>query len=527
MASKHSSTKSKSKSKARAAEFLQKPRGVIHPRVQKVGPEHFGIVAVDCAKARSKWMLTDFYGRVLVAPTEVAHNRLELDFAIFQIREAMAKHELRDCLVAVERTGRYHHPIKNAFTNADFDTRLVHPYATKQFRQPANPDIKTDDNDLAAIQCAAVNGFALQEAAPSDFWRRLKLCIRHRRDLVRKCSALACQIREHLDAALPGYAACFDKLWESNVAFNLIRKFGSAAALVEQGVTGLGHYLRERKVQFQTRTIDTVVLWAKNAAAPDLAADLHLQIALAYEDDRQRKSQEITALERDIAHRLAQTPYVLLMSFPGINVISAADFAGEMGPIENYANAKAITGRAGLFPSRYQSDRVDRANGRLVRRANRALRAVILGIADNLMLCNTRFRMLAGAWKAAGKDPRKSHVKVALRFCRIAYHMVAGRQVFRHPSLRERGYILDKLLAFHLEHGTPWEPLMRDLHHATAQIPDKEHAAEAEPLGERFRKARAFEKKGPQPLAEILALVLARLGVGMIPATPSEKKDLT
>jgi hypothetical protein len=33
--------------------------------------------------------------------------------------------------------------------------------------------------------------------------------VRQRRDLVRKCAALQCQIREHLDAALPGYAACF------------------------------------------------------------------------------------------------------------------------------------------------------------------------------------------------------------------------------------------------------------------------------------------------------------------------------
>ena len=29
------------------------------------------------------------------------------------------------------------------------------------------------------------------------------------------------------------------------------------------------------------------------------------------------------------------TPYVLLLSFPGINVVSAADFAGEMGVLSN------------------------------------------------------------------------------------------------------------------------------------------------------------------------------------------------
>ncbi|MEZ6130214.1 MAG: transposase [Planctomycetaceae bacterium] len=51
--------------------------------------------------------------------------------------------------------------------------------------------------------------------------------------------------------------------------------------------------------------------------------------------------------------------------WPGINVVSAAELAGEMGPIENYASSKSIAGRAGLFPSRYQSDEVDRGGNLL------------------------------------------------------------------------------------------------------------------------------------------------------------------
>lgn len=518
------------RSRAKTPEFVQKPRGVVHPRVQAVGgPEHFGVVSVDCAKARSKWMLADFYGNLLIPPTEIAHNRVELEAAIALLRDALAKHQLLDCLVAVERTGRYHHPVKNAFAKAGFETRLVHPFATKQFRQPDQPGIKTDDVDLAAIHRAAVNGFALLEATPTEAWRELQLSIRHRRDLVRKCSALCCQIREHLDAALPGYAACFDKLWDSNVAFRLVRQFDSPQAILQQGLTGLCHFLRQQGVRFQQRTLDTVLAWAKNAAAADLAAPLHRRIALALEDDRQRKNQEIRSLERDIAHRLARTPYIFLLSFPGINVVSAADFAGEMGPIEHYANPKAITGRAGLFPSRHQSDRVDRPNGPLVRRANRALRAAILGIADNLILCNQHFRALAGTWKIAGKNPRHTHVKVAARFCRIAFHLVAGRQVFHHVSCRERGYILDKLLAFHLDHDTPYPELLRDLHHALDQIPTKDHAAEAVPLAGRIHTTRgngSKSKSGPQPLSEILAIVLARLGVGTLPSKSSEETDL-
>ena len=101
-----------------------------------------------------------------------------------------------------------------------------------------------------------------------------------------------------------------------------------------------------------------------------------------------------------------QTPYVLLLVFPGINVVSAAEFAGEMGPITHYAHARAITGRAGLFPSRYQSDAVDVSDGPLVRCATARLRAAVLTIAGNLLKCNHYFGGMAQRWEAAGKDPR-------------------------------------------------------------------------------------------------------------------------
>ena len=101
---------------------------------------------------------------------------------------------------------------------------------------------------------------------------------------------------------------------------------------------------------------------------------------------------------------LSQTPYVLLLSIPGINVVSAAEFAGEMGPIEHYAKPRAITGRAGLYPSRYQSDEVDHPNGPLVRLANHDLRRAILIIADNLIRCNEHFRGLGRGM--AGQERR-------------------------------------------------------------------------------------------------------------------------
>jgi transposase len=450
------------------------------------------------------------------SPTTVAHNRPDLDAAVAQIRATFTQQQLGDGLVAIERTGRYHRLVQRTFAAAGFETRILHPFVTKQYRQPVDPGNKTDDTDLAAIHRATVTGCALLEATRDEAWTTLLLLIRQRRDLVRKGAALNCQIRDHLEAALPGFAACFDKLWDSAIPWHLLQHFPTADQLRHAGVTALCQSLRQAGIRFQQRTVQGVLDWAEQAAPGDVAADQHRRIAWAYYQDRQQKTQEILALERDLAGRLVQTPYLLLLSFPGINVVSAADFAGEMGPIEHYVNAKAITGRAGLRPSRYQSDQVDKANGPLVRNCNHALRAAILTIADNLIVCNHHFNVLATQWAAQGKDPRHTRVKVALRFCRIAFQMVAGRQVFRHPSIQGRHYILDKLSAFHVAHDTGVVALMRDLQAAVSQIPAREHAAEATPLAEELRKIQDGHRRGPQPLADILPIVLARLGVGVV-----------
>ncbi|MGO9441287.1 MAG: IS110 family transposase [Terriglobales bacterium] len=166
-----------------APQTIHKPRGVISPRVQRVGPEHFGIVCVDCAKARSKWMLTDFYGRILVPPTEVEHTQACFAAMIERLRTALEQAGIRDQIVVIERTGRYHRPVQRAFAKAGFEVRIIHPLTTKQHRQPANPGNKTDDTDLAAMQRGAVNGFGLLEPPADPLSIRLQLLARHRRDL--------------------------------------------------------------------------------------------------------------------------------------------------------------------------------------------------------------------------------------------------------------------------------------------------------------------------------------------------------
>jgi hypothetical protein len=145
----------KFKSRARRSRrylTIVKPSGSLHPRVQKVGSEHFGIVAVDCAKARSKWMLADFYGRILIPPTVVEHNKQGFDSMIAEIGRAIERYSLGDQLVAIERTGIYHLPVKRVFVSNKFDTMIVHPLmqaATDHIPKSEHaPEAKSLDEEL-------------------------------------------------------------------------------------------------------------------------------------------------------------------------------------------------------------------------------------------------------------------------------------------------------------------------------------------------------------------------------------------
>lgn len=515
--------KSRTKRKTRRSKnfslaVLGKPAGIIQPRVQKVGPQHFGIVVVDCAKVRSKWMLVDFFGNVFVEPTIVEHNKAALLLAVAQVKAAVKKHQLKDTLVAVEMTGIYHKPVFRTFRKAGFETRMVHPFASSHYRMPEHGDVKTDDNDLVAIFRAVVNGFGLLQPEPEPIYGQLQILARHRRDLVKKKAKLQCQIRHHLHRCLPGFADLFngDDLWTQLTPVPLLRCLavhgGTPPAITAAGTSGLVNWLEDAAIRVHRKTLERIVVWAANAAEPDELADFHTRVWSSLLDDWSAKRLQIQQLERDLASLLAKTPYVLLLSHPGINVVSAAELAGEMGPIEHYASAKAINGRAGLFPSRYQSDEVDRG-GNLTRFRNAKLRAAWMLIANNMTKCNAYWMAKADAWKQKGVKPCDVRARIANRMTRTVFTMVSGKQVYRHPSRLDRGYIIDKLMAFHREHKTGPAVIVRDMKNAADQVPANARAEEAARVGEIRRKSMRSRKRGPQELGELLVGVLARLGV--------------
>lgn len=284
------------------------------------------------------------------------------------------------------------------------------------------------------------------------------------------------------------------------------------ATVMELGHVGISEYLRENKIRHQSRTVDKVLAWATQATS-DIIRDAPLRHAIwtDLEELYQHFRRQIFAIERELAQDLVKTPYVRLLALPGINVVSAADLAGELGPIQHYANANAITGRAGLYPSRYQSDQTDQS-GPIIRQANRRIRCALMRIADNLALHCAYYRGHTDLDRARRVDTRASRVKIASKFTRVAFACVAGDEPMKHPAFQQPDSILEKLREFHHVHKTPMEQLLADLQTSVEQLPSNTRSHEAKVVAEVLRK-NSRRKRGGIEIGALLPAVLARLGI--------------
>lgn len=505
------------KSASIKSRYIGKPAGRIQQRVKAVGPEHFGIVAVDCAKRRSKWMLCDFYGKVIIEPTTVEHNAGSLQAMTDQIALVCKDQGVVDLIAAVEMTGIYHRPAQRALRKAGVDTRTVHPFASSHYRRPLHPDEKTDDHDLEAIFHAAVKGYGLAIFPVSETYQALQAISRHRRNLVKQRARLQVQIRLLLHRTMPGYADLFDnqKMFTYATVIRIAAKYPSAKEIQRAGVEKIVAYLKKEKQRFNSRNIERIVAWSRNAAEPEPLADLLSQQWIGLNRLREILSSQIQAAEQKMSKFLVKTPYVLLLSVTGINVVSAAQLAGEAGPIEHYATAAAINGRAGLFPSRYQSDETDCADGPVARHCNRRLREACLTIAMNLITCHPYYRGLSSLMATQKVKSIDRHCRIANRSMRMVFQLVGGRQVWRGRGV-DREYLLDKLRQFHRSRATPLTQVVRDMEEAFQWLPDSTYAAEAKPLLE----AAGKKTRGPIQLSDLLLPLLTRLGV-----PPSEELE--
>ena len=232
-------------------------------------------------------------------------------------------------------------------------------------------------------------------------------------------------------------------------------------------------------------SLQKVIAWAEQAAPPDPDALLQQRILTDLDDDRRGKVRQIQALELEIAASLAA------------HAVRAAD--GDTG---HQRCLRRRTGRRNgthlPLCQRQRDHRPAPACSPAVTKATPSIaRAISFApptsgsappccASPTTCSASTATSKANAPWTSKRVDPRLQRTRVVKRFSRLAYAMVAGQQIIAHPCCRLPGYVLDKLVMFHLEHAAPAETLVAALDAAAGQLPRAARDGETEGLQQRI-----------------------------------------
>jgi transposase len=453
--------------------------------------------------------MVDYYGVELLPPREYRNTAVDMRAMVADVEKAVEEQGLKDVVAGVEMTGRYHSLVKRTLRKR-WKVRMIHPFATSTMRRPANPGEKTDPVDLDAMERALRDGYGFEDKDLPPFHRRLRDISRAREDLVAARTAEKNKMLERLEELMPGYAGLFDDIWGADAPTILIESFATPEAVRLSTVEAIRTAVGARGGLMHWETAAMVRDWAAKAPDPEPeSVEARRVILLDTLEGVRRLSGTIEKYERMMFELLVEDRSVLLVGARGVNVVSVASYAAELGPVGHYIAPKHISGRAGLYPSRSQSAETDRPDGPIVKARSARLRDALMELARGLMTHNEHFAGWALARRREGWDPLKAQVAIANRFARISYHVLAGDEPYRHPSGEGFEAVTPKLLGFAFSRGIGEEDVFTHMEKAARQFPPSALPMEIAALEDRKALCRKMTgRRPPKALVERIVQVL-------------------
>jgi transposase len=435
---------------------------------------------VDVAKERICAMVSDFYGNVLVEPKEFPVTSTGMDALEQMISSAKQEHGLELMVIGLEQTGRLHEPIKRRLRRR-WDVQIVHPVVTKHLRQGFSRNVKTDGMDLDALFRAVVGCYGSTVKELPVAYERWRIMHRARQQLVDDRAALKVRAGERVHAVLPGFQSNYDNIWTNKSAILILNRFESPQAVAKLGESGLREWLLSEGARCTQAKAEKLIAWAADAVSPGPGAATEADVL---RDDLKQLAfltGRIESYDRQMLVLLVESPFVLLLSVSGISHVLACGLGAEAGPMSLYPTARNLSGRAGLYDRRHQSDQTDPQLHSMAA-GEPHLRHVLTTAGRCLSMPGGAF----AAWAETRRSLKWSEKRIAAvmgnRFCRIAHSLLLTGKTFCHPQAKPGVSILGKLLNVAADLGLPAAQVTELAIEAAASIPVQARPCEMEEL---------------------------------------------
>ncbi|MDJ1122815.1 IS110 family transposase [Olsenella sp. YH-ols2217] len=332
--------------------------------------------------------------------------------------------------VGMEATGHCWPACFRALREAGYEAAAIDPMQTNAVRRLRNlGKVKTDAVDCELVaETVRIGAFEPSRLADDDLLS-LRQLVRLRQSMCESASDLKRQLLCVLDQVFPEYAALFsDPFGESSLA--LLRRWGTPDALARARESTLAAELRRashgRLGEERARQVREA---AKGTCGVKLALgsfSLEVSMLVAQLDFISGQCDElegrIGALLREIEP--------LVLTVPGVGVLTGAQIVAEVGDVSRFRNAKALVSYAGLNPSVSQSGRFEGSDAHITKQGSPYLRRALYLVAMSSLRVPGPFRDFYDKKRSEGKRHREALVATARKAAAVVYAVLRNQEPY-------------------------------------------------------------------------------------------------
>lgn len=427
---------------------------------EQVPPGKLLCVALDYAKSAHTSLICNGRGDMLRPPFVVENTATGADQLLSSVEQCARKQRIRPehVFFAGEDDPSYAENFMRALRQRKYLVIRVNAWEAKQQRN--NFQASSDRLDLLGIARCCLNrrGETVRERAPA--YGNLRSALRQREETVRARTAASNRLHPYVDRLFPGFlnAAQSGIVALSRASLELMEERFSPAQIARRPLAALTRWLEERAVDQADEKARQLKELAKKALAPEASAVPILQSIVSRQVSLYRGlDASISALDREVAYWLAQTPGALLTSISGLGVTLAAGWIAERGAPEEWRAVRRTCSYAGVISRTKQTGGPERAPlvGHAPHRCNKRLKNAVLQTVEKVRQHGSP-ELLE---QFAALDQRGAHTEriMAKRLIRICKAVVLGTSIYRPKALLDGGTPKQALADYY---AAAWEKIV-------------------------------------------------------------------
>lgn len=394
------------------------------------------IVGIDIAKELQWARFVDYRGLELGKALKFRNDKNGFESILASIEVNCNHRRLNDVIVGLEPTGHYWKPLANYLIKHGITVVMVNPYHTKRAKElDDNSPTKSDKKDALTIAKLVRDGRYYEVYMPQDIFAELRVLSTSRTSLMKRRNAIKNTITALLDEYFPEIVTVFKNPLKGKASLQILKSCPFPALILELGVEGiLAEIKKAVKKSVGRKKAQQLLEVAKNSIGVGYGiTSAKLKLGLMIEE-LELLTKQLNFLGIEMEKALADTGFgEIILSIPGIGVVSAASFFGEIGDPMRFDNPRQISRMAGYNLVEDSSGK-NKSGTAISKRGRKNLRSVLYQIARTMVAVNGEMKELYAYLKTRPNNPLKTKqalVVISKKVITVIYSLVKKKAEYQ------------------------------------------------------------------------------------------------